>query len=238
MVGAIHGQRGSLLAVEPPPCEHAGEVAGPAGDLRGIVHESGGVAVAAGQILGADRGAVRRLPGKGMAVHGFRNAAEHARVGQPGTGQDLGHLGDVAEHVGQVADRHRAAQLRAAAQPAFQVTHDVLAGAQELVEQDLPRTHRQASGPDEGDHLLPPFRADLQVIVDRGELPVEGEPLPRVALHPVEHVVEQGHQSQPEPLERLVPLPVPVRVWHHDDLGRSGHRLSASPPIAAPVSSP
>lgn len=171
-------------------------------------------------------------------VHALRDAAEQAGVGEPRAGQDLRHLGDVAEHVGQVADRHGAAQFGAAVQPAFEVAHDVLAGAEELVEQDLPRADGQPSGVDQGDHLLPPLGADLQVVVDGGELPVQGEPLARVALHPVEHLVEQRHQPQAEPLERLVPLPVPVGVWHHDDLGRSRHQPAASPPIAAPVSSP
>ena len=110
-------------------------------------------------------------------------------------------------------------------------------GAEELVEQDLPRPDRQPPGSHQRDHLVPALGPDLQVVVDRGELPVEGEPLAGVVLHPVEHLVEQRHQPQPEPLERLVPLPVPVGVRHDDDLGGL-ISLAASPPIAAPVSCP
>lgn len=238
VVRAVHGEHRAGGALRPPGGEPGGQVGGPAGDQGRVVHDAGRVAVPARQVLGADRGAVGGLPGERVGPHPVRHATEHAGVGEARTREDLRHLRDVAEHVGQVADRHGAAQLGAAGQPALQVADDVLPAAQELVQQDLPRAHGEAAGADQVDHLAPPLRADLQVVVDGGELPVECEPLPLVARHPVEHLVEQGHQPQAEPLERLVPLAVPVGVRNHDDLGRLCHQLAASPPIATPVSSP
>jgi len=50
------------------------------------------------------------------------------------------------------------------------------------------------------------------MIVDRGGLPVEGEMELRVGLGADQDIVEQVDQAQPEPLERLVPFPIPMRV--------------------------
>ena len=60
--------------------------------------------------------------------------------------------------------------------------------------------------------------ADLEVVVDEGQLAVEEEVTERrVALQLVEQVVDQGHQPHPEGLERVVPLAVPVGVGDHGD---------------------
>ena len=53
--------------------------------------------------------------------------------------EDLRHLRDVAEHVRQVADRHRAAELGRTPLPVLEVADDRLAGDEELVHQHLPR---------------------------------------------------------------------------------------------------
>jgi len=66
------------------------------------------------------------------------DAAPQGGVLDSGPSQDLGHLGDVAEHVGQVADRHGAAEFRPRPPAHLEVAHDGLAGAEELVEQDEP----------------------------------------------------------------------------------------------------
>src|SRR6185295_16313546 len=64
--------------------------------------------------------------------------------------------------------------------------------------------------------------AQLEVVVDRGHLSVEQEPLARgAALEPRHQLVDQVHELEPEHLERRVPLTIPVRVG--DDVDRTGH---------------
>ena len=129
-------------------------------DRRVRDHEQvAGVAVPAEQVLGADRGPVRGDPAERVAVDRLGDAAPHDGVADPGPAQDLGHLGDVAEHVRQVADRHRPAELLGAAGAGFQVAHDRLARDEELVHEDEPRADGQAPAADEGAHAAPRARA-------------------------------------------------------------------------------
>ena len=71
---------------------------------------------------------------------------------------------------------------------------------------------------------------DLEIVVDDGQLPVEEEVgVGAVPLHLVEQSVDQTDQLQPEGLEGLVPLAVPVGVGNHRDpsgrgLVRQSHR--------------
>src|SRR5206468_10320998 len=100
-----------------------------------------------------------------------------------------------------------------------------------------------------GDRPLEPraaFGPDLEVVVDRGDLSVEGEGEPVVRLHRVEELVDQLDEAHPEDLERLVPLTVPVRVRDEVDDRRTNRRgrcrpgighasgSAASPPISIP----
>ena len=205
-----------------------GELRGPLRQMRRILEEMRSVAVAAGrQVLGPQSRAVGRDPGEDVGHHGRRHTPVDAGVEQPGPPQDLRHLRRVTEHVGQVPHRHGPAELVGPVHAEFEVAHDVLARAQELVEQDLPRPDRQPPGLDQRGDAVAVLRPDLQVVVHAGQLPVEGEVVVGLALHRVEHLVEQRHQPQPEALEGLVPLPVPVRVRDDDDFG--GH--AASPPM-------
>ena len=62
-----------------------------------------------------------------------------------------------------------------------------------------------------------------QVVVDHRHLPVEHEvAVGRIGLEPGEQVVEQIDQTEPEGLERRVPLAVPVGVGDDDDLTHVG----------------
>ena len=139
----------------------------------------------------------------------------------PGAAQHLRHLRDVAEHVGQVADPHRATELRGPGPAELQVADHRLARDEELVHEDLPRPDRQAALGDEPADERLGFRADLEVVVDRRALAVEREPEPAVRLHPLEQLVDEVDEAQPERLERLVPLAVPVGVRDQVD-DRSG----------------
>ena len=103
----------------PPPGSAAvaelGLVAAGAGDeLRRVVGEVAAVRVRAVEVLGPHRGAVGRAPPERGLGRRDGHAAPHDRVLEPGEAQDLRHLRDVAEHVGQVADLHRRRRARGA----------------------------------------------------------------------------------------------------------------------------
>lgn len=134
----------------------------------------------------------------------------------PAARQDLRHLRDVAEHVRQVADGHRAAEVSRGRPAHLQVAHDGLAGAEELVEQDEPRPDGDPAIGDQGHDAIAVLRSHLQVVLDRGHLTVDGEPEVRVRLGCLQHGVESGDKPVPEHLERLVPFPVPMEMGHED----------------------
>ena len=148
-------------------------------------------------------------------------AARHATpddgVVEPERAQDLRHLRDVAEHVGQIADAHRSAELVCAREAALEVPPDRLPGNEELVHQYLPRADREPPLLDQPADPTLVLGAHLEVVVDRLELAVEREDETRVRLEHVEDAIDQPDESQPEALEREVPLPVPVRVRDEPD---------------------
>jgi hypothetical protein len=178
-----------------------------------------GVAVPVGQILGANGRPVRPAPGEDVTVDRAGNAPPDDGGVEPERAQDLRHLRDVAEHVGQVADAHRPAELVGAREPELEVAPDRLAGDEELVHQHLPRPDREPLRLDERAQPLLVLRPDLEVVVDRLELAVEREHEPVVRLHQLEHLVDQPNELQAKALEGQVPLAVPVRVGDQvDDL--------------------
>ena len=137
----------------------------------------------------------------------------------PASAQDLRHLRDVAEHVGQVADLHGPTERRAPQQPALEVADDRLARDEELVHEDVPRAHRQPPRRRQGADPVFVLGPDLEVVVDHRHLPVEEEPgVGGVALEQGDEPVEHLHEPQPEALVRLVPLPVPVGMGHDGDV--------------------
>ena len=105
----------------------------------------GAVAVALGQVLGPHRGAVGSGPPEAAAVDGRGDAPPHDGVLEPELAQELGHLGDVAEHVGEVADVHGAPEAGGDPQPPLQVAHEGLARHEELVGQRVPGAHGDPS---------------------------------------------------------------------------------------------
>ena len=141
MVRPVHGEE-RALAIE------RGVVRPIAGQLGaesiGDVEQVGAVAVATDQVFGLDLRAVGRRPGEPVAIDHFGDATPDDGPADPGLLQDLRHLGDVAEHVRQVSDRHRPAELLGTRPAELQVPDDGLAGDEELVQQDLPRPDREA----------------------------------------------------------------------------------------------
>ena len=83
----------------------------PLAQLVGVVGHVRAVEVPAWQVLRPHRRAVRGPPPeRGCLQHG-RHATPHDRVVHAEHEQQLRHLRDVSEHVWQVADVHRPAQL-------------------------------------------------------------------------------------------------------------------------------
>ena len=201
MVGAVHQQQG-IAGVEEgiELLDQGGE---PAHQRLGVLGQGGTVAVAGHQVLGPHARSVGRLPPEGGAIDGGRHAPPDHGVLEAGRRQDLGHLGDVAEHVGQVAHVHHAAEVAAPADAGLQVPDDGLARYQELVHQDVPRTDGDPPGGGQRPQPVGVLGTDLQVVVDHRQLPVEEEVGVRdVLLHLVEQGVDGGHQLEPEYLER------------------------------------
>ncbi len=216
VVVAVHGQHGPVRV---PGAQGLGEGGQPVGQrLGGAAEQVGGVAVPAGQVLGADGAAVRAGPREGGAVDAGGHAAPEAGVLEPGQPEDLRHLGAVAELVGQVADAHRAAERLGAAHAVLEVADEGLARAQELVGEDEPRTGGEAALGDEGLDQRPAPGPHLQVVLQRGELTVHGEAVGGVGGQGVEDPVERADQSGAEPLEGQVPFAVPVGVRDDGDL--------------------
>ena len=183
-----------------------------------VVGERGAVSVAGDEVLRSHHRTVRRLPFEGGAIHGRGHPPPDDRVGEAGGGEQLWHLGDVAEHVRQVADVHHATEGRASSDAGLQVAHERLAGHEELVHQDVPRSDAEPPGRGECPQPLFVLGSDLEIVVDDGDLAVEEEvAVGAVALELVEQPVDQRDQLQPEGLERLVPLAVPVGVGNDRD---------------------
>ncbi len=226
MVGPVHPEQPAAQ----PLVVLVDELLHPGGHERRVVGQVGAVAVALGQVLGADGGPVGGFPPeRGALRHCGRHAPPHHRVLQPELGQDLRHLCDVAEHVGQVADGHGAAERGAPLQAERQVADQRLTRDQELVGKDVPRTHGQPSGRGEPAQAGLGLGSELEVVVHDRHLPVEQEMgVRRIPLDVIEQPVEEIDQAEPKPLERQVPLAIPVRVRNDGHLG--GHAGSVGQP--------
>ncbi len=219
VIGPVHAQQ-----VAHEELGHLGHVVARAADQRlGVVGERRPVAVADGQVLGPDRGAVGGLPDEGVLGHLRGHAPPDDGIVETGQLQDLGHLGNVAEHVGEVPELHHAPEGGPADQAHLQVAHDRLAGGEELVHQDVPGTHAQPAGGGQRAEPALGLGADLEVVVHHRHLPVQHEVgIAGVALEQREQRVDQVHEGETEVLIGLVPFPVPVRV-RNDGNPAGGH---------------
>ena len=225
VVAAVHPQEGGVGRQERAQLDLVGPDALDQG--LGVVGHGRPVAVAHGQVLGPDARPVGPPPPEGGAVDGGGHAPPHHRVVEAGLAQELGHLGHVAEHVGQVADGHRPPEGGRPLHAHLEVADEGLAGDEELVGEDVPRADGDAPGRRQPAEAGLGLGAEGEVVVDRRHLPVEEEVGDGgVGLQPVEDVVEHVDQPQAEGLERLVPLTVPVRVGDDGDgpdHGRQGY---------------
>ena len=221
VVGAVHPEHGPHQGVA-----QLGLVGLDAADKGfGVVGHRRSVAVADPEVLGAHRRPVGRCPPEGGAVDGSRHPPPDDGVFEAGEAEELGHLGHVAEHVGQVAHGHGSAEGGRPLETELEVAHHGLARHTELVHQHVPGPDREPAARRQPPQTLFGVRAQSQVVVDHRHLTVEHVAgVGGVGLEARQQLVEQLDQLQAEGLEGRVPLPVPVGVG--DDGDRPGHGLS------------
>ena len=190
--------------------------------------QGGGDAVAEGQVQHEDFVAVRGppeelAPGRFVAYAATEDDGVDAEAAQ-----DSRQMGDVPEGVRGVAYHHHRAELLRRADADLEVAHPGLAADEELVGEHVVGADEQTARLHQPLDVGATLRAHLQVVVQSDGLPVQDEvAVFRVAVQQVEELVQHAHQAYPEPLERPVPLAVPVRVGDDDEgaLAYFSHRL-------------
>ncbi len=221
MIGAVHEQHRCIVGQERPDLIHVGPE--PTDEGLGIVGHGRTVPVSGNEVLGPDPRPVGRLPDERRGVDGRRDPSPHHCMVQPGQRKNLWHLGDVSEHVGEVAHIHHPSEGGAPSDAGLQVADDGFARDEELVHQDVPRTQGEPSGGCQRVQALLVLGADLEIVVDDRQLAIEEEGLVGgIPFQKVNQAIDQMNQLQPERLERVIPLPVPVGVG--DDGDASGRR--------------
>jgi hypothetical protein len=123
----------------------------------------------------------------------------------------------VSEHVREISDGHRAAQLLGTREAGLEIADDRLAVDEVLVDERLPGADREPPRLNERANPSLCLGPDLEVVVDGRQLAVEREAQALVALELVEDVVDDVDERDAEGLERAVPLPVPVRVRDEEE---------------------
>ena len=219
VVGPVHAQQ--VAHEEVGHLRHV--VARPADERLGVVGERRAVAVADGQVLGPDRRAVRRLPEEGVLRHLRGHTPPDHGVVEAGQTEDLGHLGDVAEHVRQVPELHHTPERGTATEAHLQIAHDRLTRGEELVHEDVPGPHADAARGRQRPQPSLGLGANLEIVVHHRHLPVQHEVrIAGVPLEQGEQGVDQLHEAEAEVLVGLVPFPVPVCV-RNDGNPAGGH---------------
>ncbi len=157
VVGAVHDQdRGSSASMREPcasihPCNRSSNPFASSGRTAPLPYP-------VGQVLRPHRASVRARPPERRAIDRAGHAAPDDRVVEAELAQDLWHLRDVAEHVGQVARPHRAPEACGAVEAELQVPDDRLARDEELVHEDVPRPHGDAAAGGEAAETAPRLR--------------------------------------------------------------------------------
>ena len=180
-----------------------------------------------GHVLGEDPAPVGRLPPEGRPVDRRRDAPPHEGPFESPVPEDLRHLRDVPELVGQISGHRRRSELTPASRPPLEVPDERLTRDEEFVHLGEPRAHREPSVSDLSLHVGPPLRPHREVVIDHRRLPIQVEvPEVRVLVQDVQQLVHHVDESLEEALVRLVPLAIPVGVRNHEDAGRghAGHR--------------
>src|SRR5581483_1987852 len=151
------------------------------------------------------------------------HAAREEERAEAESGEHLRQLRGMPEAVRLVAGARRLdAETAADAAAEKEVADERLAADEDLVREDVPRARLEPSGGEERAQAPRILRADVHVVLEHDRLAVERERAERrVGLERVEHGVDDGAESQPEHLERHVPLAVPVRVGNDEEADSS-----------------
>ena len=217
MVRTVHAEQ----VVDQERLDLLDQVGGAADERLGVVGQRRPVPVADGEVLGPHGRPVGRLPDEGVLGDGRGHAAPDDSMGEPRLAEDLRHLRDVAEHVGEIADVHDTPEGGAPDDAHLQVPEDRLTRGQELVHEDVPGPHADPPGRGQGPQPRFGLRPHFEVVVDHRHLAVQHEVgIAGVGLEEREQCVEHVHQIEPKLLVGLVPLAVPVRVRDDGDAAR------------------
>jgi len=170
------------------------------------------VRIAIGQIDCQQRTAVERFPDKAIAIYVRADSAPQHRGRESEAGENLWHLRDVPELIGQVADVERTAKAARDGHADFEIADQRLPAHQEAVGEHVPRPDLDFARANQ--IAQPPLgaRAHLEIVVEHDRLAVEVKRRNRAALNQRDHAV--GHRDQPRAhlLERLIPFAIPMRV--------------------------
>ncbi len=217
VVRTVHAQE----VVDEERLDLLDQVRGAADERLGVVGQRGAVPVADGEILRPHGGSVGGLPDERVLGDGRGHAAPDDGMGEPGLAEDLRHLRDVPEHVGEVADVHDAAEGGSADDAHLEVPDDRLTRGEELVHEDVPRPHADPAGRRQRPQARFGLRSHFEVVVDHRHLAVQHEVgVAGVGLEQGEQGVEHVDQIEPKLLVGLVPFAVPVRVRDDGDAAR------------------
>src|SRR5699024_8588382 len=102
MIGSVHPEHRIAHMGASTPFERFD----PRHEIRSVPGHAGTVAVPLGQIFRSYGGSVGRFPAKCRGLHRGWDTAPHDGILEAEPGQNLRHLRDMAEHVGEIPDRH------------------------------------------------------------------------------------------------------------------------------------
>ncbi len=197
-----------------------GEVALAARNLFGARDEAvdrferqiGAVRIAIRQIHCQHRTAVERLPHEAIAIDVRADAAPQDCGRESEAGENLRHLRDVPELIGQVADVEWPAEAARDRHPDFEIANQRLAADEKAVGKHVPRPDLDFARANQIAQPRLGARTHLEIIVEHDRLAVEMKRGNRAALDQRDHPI--GHRDQPRAhlLKRLIPFAIPMRV--------------------------
>ena len=109
-----------------------------------------------------------------------------------------------------------------------QVPHDCFTARNELIGEHEPRPCFDAARLEERDERFAAFRPDGEIVLENDRLAVEQKAFAR-RRRIIEQLVDERDEPLPEPLERVIPFPIPVGVGDDVDVqSRIGKRETGS----------
>lgn len=152
---------------------------------------------------------------------------------KPEAGENLRHLRDMPELIGQIADVERPAEAARDRHSDFEIANQRLAAHQEAVGEHVPRPDLDFAGANQIAQPRLGARAHLEVVVEHDRLSVEVKRRDCAALDQRNHAINHRDQPRAHLLKRLIPFAIPMRVNNEVELihnataqaGRRGTRI-------------